>query len=108
MRRYYAEKPEKLVDQRERMRRKWRESPGEMRARDRARYRGGKAKQTKDPVKVAAHNLLNYALRTGRIEKESCLFCGAERVEAHHHDYMKPLEVTWLCRRHHRLVHRPF
>lgn len=32
--------------------------------------------------------------------------CGTtEHVVAHHHDYSKPLDVTWLCEQHHKDVH---
>lgn len=34
-----------------------------------------------------------------------CETCGAERVQAHHSDYLQPLCVTWLCRRCHAAVH---
>lgn len=27
------------------------------------------------------------------------------KLEAHHQDYAKPLDVTWLCRRHHLHLH---
>jgi hypothetical protein len=27
------------------------------------------------------------------------------RIEAHHYNYDRPLEVTWLCVGHHRKVH---
>jgi hypothetical protein len=26
-------------------------------------------------------------------------------VDAHHDDYARPLDVTWLCRRHHQQRH---
>ena len=32
--------------------------------------------------------------------------CGVEPAEKHHPDYDKPLEVVWLCRTHHGVVHR--
>lgn len=37
--------------------------------------------------------------------KQPCEVCGAEKSEAHHDDYTKPLSVRWLCRSHHRLHH---
>lgn len=44
---------------------------------------------------------LNVYLRRGKIQRGPCAVCGEESVEAHHEDYSKPLEVVWLCRRHH-------
>lgn len=32
--------------------------------------------------------------------------CGDPRADAHHADYSKPLEVEFLCRRHHAARHR--
>jgi hypothetical protein len=31
--------------------------------------------------------------------------CGTWMVEAHHPDYSSPLDVVWLCRRHHTDLH---
>jgi hypothetical protein len=37
--------------------------------------------------------------RRGRLRPEPCQDCGTtESVEMHHHDYTRPLDVTWLCR----------
>jgi hypothetical protein len=33
--------------------------------------------------------------------KEPCVACDSEKSEMHHEDYSKPLEVWWLCRKHH-------
>jgi len=38
-----------------------------------------------------------YALKTGKIKKLDCARCGGPSNHAHHSDYSKPLEVTWLC-----------
>lgn len=53
--------------------------------------------------KYKARNLVNNALRDGRIQKQPCQYCGTnEKVQAHHRDYSKPLEVIWTCFRCHR------
>ena len=41
----------------------------------------------------------------GRIFKKPCKVCGDLNVEAHHEDYSKPLDVVWLCHKHHGVVH---
>lgn len=54
-----------------------------------------------------AHIAKNNALRAGKIVWQPCEVCGcAEFVHAHHDDYTKPLDVVWLCARHHAERHR--
>lgn len=53
-------------------------------------------------ARVATHN----AVRRGKLVKLPCEVCGAEKSEAHHVDYNKPLDVRWLCRKHHADAHR--
>ncbi len=60
----------------------------------------------KYPQKIYAVNLLNRAVKSGEVERGDCEICGETQVEGHHGDYNKPLEVRWLCPRHHRWVHR--
>jgi hypothetical protein len=48
-----------------------------------------------------AREIARYARRTGSIVATPCEVCGTEKVEAHHDDYAKPLEVRWLCKPHH-------
>lgn len=57
--------------------------------------------------KRAAHVLLGNAVRDNRVTKPSkCESCGSGgRIEGHHEDYAKPLEVTWLCRQCHVDLH---
>lgn len=57
------------------------------------------------PEKVAANIAVNNAVRSGRLLRQPCEKCGA-KAQAHHDDYMKPLEVRWLCPRHHGEHHR--
>lgn len=59
----------------------------------------------RNPEKYRAHQLVWYATSDGRLKRLPCAVCGSERVDAHHRDYSKPLDVVWLCREHHRMVH---
>lgn len=40
----------------------------------------------------------HYAIAMGRLVRQPCCVCGVIPADAHHEDYMKPLEVIWLCR----------
>jgi hypothetical protein len=46
-----------------------------------------------------------YALRKGDIQKHPCSICGSPDVVGHHKDYSQPLDVTWVCRKHHADLH---
>lgn len=70
------------------------------------RTRRAKQERLDHPDRVVARNAVTNAVRDGRLKKLPCAFCGAGgRVEAHHHDYAKPLDVTWLCPPCHRRFH---
>ena len=53
-----------------------------------------------------AHAITQSALDREILVPEPCVVCGNEKVEAHHSDYTKPKEVTWLCVKHHQELHR--
>ena len=57
--------------------------------------------------KRAAHIKKGNAVRDGKILPVSvCSKCGVDgRIEAHHPDYTKPLDVVWLCRSCHLAEH---
>ena len=60
----------------------------------------------KYPNKYRAHNMVNNAIRDGKLFKEPCCKCGAEdNTHAHHDDYLKPLNVRWLCAACHHQWH---
>lgn len=70
------------------------------------KYEHKKRFQERHPKKAAAHAAVHAAVRSGRLAKGPCEACGAiDDVHAHHDDYDKPLEVRWLCGRHHRMHH---
>ena len=55
----------------------------------------------------AAHRAVTRAIKNGTLVPEPCKICGkSQRVEAHHPDYDKPLQVDWLCSAHHREKHK--
>lgn len=49
--------------------------------------------------------ILNRRIKTGTVIKRPCQICGASKVDAHHDDYAKPLDVKWFCRTHHQEYH---
>lgn len=52
-----------------------------------------------------AHAAVKKATKKGDLVREPCAACGNPEGRAHHHDYLAPLLVTWLCRRCHAGVH---
>jgi hypothetical protein len=55
--------------------------------------------------KANCRSYLNVYIKRGKIVKEPCSVCGDPTSEAHHDDYNKPLQVKWLCRKHHLSLH---
>jgi hypothetical protein len=62
----------------------------------------------KHPKKLLARLKFREALRTGKIKKQLCAICGNAKVHGHHINYNKPLEVIWLCSKHHGEIHRKY
>lgn len=61
----------------------------------------------KNPNPKNAYKVVEQALIAGVLERPSnCYGCNCSdkehRIEAHHHDYSKPLDVIWLCTPCHR------
>lgn len=61
--------------------------------------------QDNNREKRAAHVILGNAVKYKKIVKQPCTVCGELKVEAHHDDYSKPLDVVWLCVKHHNQTH---
>jgi hypothetical protein len=60
----------------------------------------------KYPEKYKARYLVGNAIKLGKLKRLPCEICGNLKVEGHHPDYAKPLEVKWLCKLHHDLTHK--
>lgn len=69
------------------------------------RHRRQKLRRQKHPEKYKANYLAGDAIRDGRLIRQPCEKCGNPKTEAHHDDYSKPLDVRWLCFKHHREHH---
>ena len=62
-----------------------------------------------DSRRAAARRAVRKAITQGELHRGSCEHADGScstRVTAHHDDYDRPLEVRWLCDRHHQLLHR--
>ena len=58
-----------------------------------------------NPEKHAAHLIMRNAIRRGELVRLPCCVCGEKKSEGHHVDYSKPLDIVWLCKRHHLEAH---
>lgn len=63
----------------------------------------------RNPQAIRARSILRRAVKSGRVQiAEHCQADGCtttQRLHGHHHDYLRPLAVTWLCSRHHHRAH---
>lgn len=61
-----------------------------------------------NPHKHKAHNAASNAVRCGKlIPAKNCEDCGQmSKLQKHHEDYSKPLDVDWLCTKCHGIRHR--
>jgi hypothetical protein len=65
---------------------------------------GQKRRRAKCPEKERAYNKVRHAIKSGKLIRQLC-FCG-NSAQAHHDDYSKPLDVKWLCQKHHDQRHK--
>ena len=62
-----------------------------------------------DRERRKAYNVLWNEIRRGRLVRpDTCSKCGGSsaRIEAHHRDHSKPLDVDWLCSVCHGAIRR--
>jgi hypothetical protein len=60
--------------------------------------------QERYPEHVQARMIAQRAARKGIIKKQPCEVCSDPEVQMHHEDHSKPLEVIFLCIKHHKLA----
>ena len=72
-----------------------------------ARDRQMKKYSLANPAKRDAKRLVYNAVRRGDLIRQPCAVCSTtENIHAHHCDYDKPLDVMWLCQKHHSDWHK--
>lgn len=72
-----------------------------------ATIRAARTSRPETPEQRKAHLKVQNAIKRGRLVKQPCERCGTiKNVQAHHEDYTKPLDVMWLCAKHHKERHR--
>ena len=71
-------------------------------------FRGGKTANDN------SHSKVEKAIKKGLLIPQPCEICGLtgrmkdgrNLIQAHHDNYNKPLEVRWLCQKHHHDWHK--
>lgn len=68
-------------------------------------YQRVKEWRERNKDKRKAQMLIYSGIRNGSIKQKKCFKCNSIFSEAHHEDYSKPLDVVWLCKKHHTERH---
>lgn len=68
--------------------------------------KGQRKMRREKPNQYKAQTMIGNAKRDGYLHEEPCYQCGsAERLHAHHDDYLKPYNIRWLCAACHKAWH---
>lgn len=70
-----------------------------------AQNRASKRQKEVFPERFKARAAANNAVANGSLVKLPCWVCGELEVEGHHPVYSMPLDVVWLCKKHHDQTH---
>jgi hypothetical protein len=58
------------------------------------------------PKEHECREITRKAIRAGVIKRGCCELDDNSKAECHHDNYNNPLEVRWLCQKHHKALHR--
>ena len=113
--RAYKKRPDQLEKARQRANYRYSNDP-EYREKIKSRARSAKhylsaaaskyRKTEQFAIRRRAMARVHHAIQRGWLETQPCEKCGDVNAQAHHEDYSKPLEVVWLCSKHHAERHR--
>ncbi len=62
--------------------------------------------RSRNKQKYRATGIVNSAIHNGKLKQLPCEKCGDLKSQGHHEDYSQPLDVIWLCSRHHTARHK--
>lgn len=67
-----------------------------------------KENREKYSLQIRARVMVYDHIKSGKLKKpKNCSVCFKyNKIEAHHKDYSKPLDVTWLCKKCHVAEHK--
>ena len=90
------QRPDRLARRRESARRWRRTKLGKLKS-----QKNAQRWKEKNGWKVRVQKRIYRAIRDGRIERQPCMICGRFPAQAHHENYLRPFDITWLCNQHH-------
>lgn len=67
-----------------------------------------KKRRMENMEKYRARYKIKNAIEYGQLKRLPCVVCKNPKSEGHHPDYSKPLDVIFLCLKHHRELHHPY
>jgi len=63
--------------------------------------------KSKHKESVKFYQFIYRMKKTGKLTPQPCVECGTTKnIHAHHSDYHKPLNVIWICKKHHQIWHK--
>ena len=80
-----------------------RQSREREKTRDRTNRNRVKARSREKKYKHQVRKCVSVGYRQGYIPRSQCQDpgCSLMKVQGHHWDYMRPIDVIWVCQRHH-------
>lgn len=70
-------------------------------------YQANKRYRENNRDKDRARQIVSKRIRRGvSLDRGECLVCSNPDTEAHHHNYSKPDDVIFLCKAHHKEIHK--
>ncbi len=108
---YLAKNKDDIYAKRAKYREDNKEKVREQVRRSKSKNKEGVAEYTRlyrenNPKIYKAHGAVSAARASGKLTQNKCEICNSSNTEAHHDDYNKPLDVRWLCSKHHNKWHR--